>query len=553
MGMSPQQWDRVKELYVAALEYSPPQREAFLQKNADDEIVYQEVRRLLAEHDHLGNFLLTSSLTDPRLNPTRLEQRLPADKILAGRFRILTFIAAGGMGEVYKAEDLRLDRIVALKFLSEDLAQDRQFLDRFRREAKAASGLNHPHICTIYDFGEESGRAFIAMEYLEGETLSARIKKGPLPLDEALKIATAVAGALGAAHRKGIVHRDLKPGNIMLTDTGAKLLDFGLAKYQRSAKTEEGTMTTATVLTAEAQVVGTLPYMSPEQLRGKATDARTDIFALGAVLYEMITGRSAFHRPSDIDTIAAVDREEPKPIRQFVKDVPKELERIIRCCLRKNPEDRYTSTLEIQRALDECHALASEAASGINLRVLLRQSKRPSVVVPALIVLLALASVFAWWLQRVSRAHWAKDKALPQIAQLIEKEKLGDAYALAVQAERYIPDDPVLTKFWPDISWTGSVNTTPPGVSVFRRDYNPPGDTWEFVGRSPIEKRRFPPVDSQWKFELKGFATVERASFPDQDPMTVTMEEEAKVPPGMVRVESSVFSGKPVSLYELQV
>lgn len=549
MGMSPKQWDRVKELYEVALTRDPGERAAFLDRNEEDKVVREEVRRLLAEAADLGSFLSTPPFINPRPNPVQTENRVTPGTILAGRFHIVNFIAAGGMGAVYKAEDTRLDRIVVLKFLPEELAQDRQALERFHREAKAASALNHPNICTIYDFGEDAGRAFIAMEYLEGETLAARIKRGPLPLDEALKTGIAVASALGTAHHKGIIHRDLKPGNIMLTDTGAKLLDFGLAKYERPAAADEKTVT---VLTGKAQVVGTLPYMSPEQLQGNEVDARGDIFAFGAVLYEMLTGTKAFQRKSDSDTIAAVDHEEPKPLHQFAKDVPDDLERIIRRCLRKRPEERYTSVLEIERELQNCCALASEPESGINLRVLFRQSKRPRVAIPALFGLLMMVSLSVWWIHHSSRVRWARDQAVPQIAQLIGQRKLGEAYALAVQAERYIPHDPMLVRFWPDISWSDSINTKPSGVSIYRRNYNAPDSAWELVGRSPIENRRFPPTDSQWKFELKGYATVERATFPD-DSLTVTMEEEGKAPAGMVHVElaTSASASTPVDLFGL--
>src|SRR5215468_9397788 len=193
MGMSPKQWDRVKELFEAALECSPKQRDAFLERKGEDEVVRDEVRRLLAEQDHLGRgFLSTLPSSDPSLHPTDSPERLAPGEVLSARFRIINFLAAGGMGEVYKAEDLRLDRMVVLKFLSKELAEDRQSLERFRREAKAASALNHPNICTVYDFGEDAGRAFIAMEYLDGETLSARIQRGALSLDETLKIAVAI-------------------------------------------------------------------------------------------------------------------------------------------------------------------------------------------------------------------------------------------------------------------------------------------------------------------------------------------------------------------------
>ena len=546
MEMSPKQWDRVKELYEAVLERSPAQRVTFLQQNEKDETVRGEVRRLLAEQDSMGSFLSKSPFADFRLAAAG-EKRIASGELLAERFRILGFIAAGGMGEVHKAEDTRLDRIVALKFLPKELAEDHQSLDRFRREAKAASALNHPNICTIYDFGEDAGRAFIAMEYLGGETLSARIKKGPLAIDETLRIAIAVAGGLGAAHRKGIIHRDLKPGNIMLTETGPKLLDFGLAKVERPVAVNEKTMT---VLTGEPRVVGTLPYMSPEQLQAKEVDARGDIFSFGAVLYEMLTGRKAFERRSSIETIEAVDREEPKAVHDLVKGVPDHLERIIRRCLQKCPGDRYASMSEVERELVDCRALTSEPASGINLKVLLQNTKRPSVAVPALLTLLIMVCLFVWGMRHSSRARWARNQAVPQIGQLIEQGELGEAYALAVQAEQYIPDDPMLAKFWPVISWSGSFNTTPSGVSVFRGHYNAPDNAWEMVGRSPIETQRFPLVDSRWKFELNGFTTVERATFPSGS-LTVTMDKEGQAPAGMIRVELSPSEspqGKPVGL-----
>ena len=452
-----------------------------------------------------------------------------------GPYEIQSPLGAGGMGEVYLARDTRLDREVAIKVLPSHLNQNPELRARFEREARTISGLQHPHICVLYDVGRQDGVDFLVMEYLKGETLSARVKKGPVPLDETLRIAIAITGALAAAHSKGIIHRDLKPGNIMLTETGAKLLDFGLAKYEPAVAANQETMTVP--VTGEAQVVGTLPYMSPEQLKGNGEDARSDIFAFGAVLYEMVTGRSAFQRPSNIQTIAAVDHEEPRAIREFIKDVPDDLERIIRRCLRKNAGERYASVSEIERELEDCRALASGPASGIDLKILFRQSKKPSVAIPVLLALLVLGSGSAWWVHRIFRARWARDQLVPQIAQLIEKEEVGKAYALAIQAERYIPKDPLLAKFWPDISWSTSINTTPPGASVFRRNYSGPGAEWEFVGRSPVVNRRFPSVDSQWKFELKGFTTVERATFPSDDSMNITMDEESKSSPGMVRVE----------------
>jgi len=548
MEMTPKQWELVKELYQTALECAPAQRTSFLEQNERDEIVRAEVHRLLSVHNRFGTFLSSPAFVDPRRTGANPPERLTPGEVLAGRFRIVDFVAAGGMGEVYKAEDMLLDRIVALKLLPKELAEDRESLEQFLREAKTASALNHPSICRVYDFGEDAARAFIAMEYLEGETLSARIQRGPLSTVEALKIAIAVAGALGTAHRKGIVHRDLKPGNIMLTESGAMLLDFGLAKYDRPVVSAEETLT---VFTGDAQVVGTLPYMSPEQLHGQRVDARGDIFAFGAVLYEMFTGKKAFQRKSNSETLIAVDREEPSPLHEFIKDVPNGLERIVRRCLRKRPEERYASMVEVEQELKDCSELTSEPASGVNLRVLFRQSRQPRVAIPALIILLALMSFVGWGIHHSSKVRWARDQALPQIGKLIERGELGQAYALAVQAERYIPADPTLAKFWPDISWSDSIITSPSGASVYRRNYNSLNAKWGFVGLSPIQKGRFPAVDSSWKFELQGYTTLERATFPS-GPIIVTLHEDGKAPSGMVPVEfenKGSVQSEPVTLW----
>ncbi len=528
MEMTAKQWELVKELYQSALECSPAQRASFLEQNERDEMVRAEVRRLLGVHNRLGSFLSSPPFVDPRWTGATPRERLTPGEVLAGRFRIVDFVAAGGMGEVYKAEDLLLDRTVALKLLPRELAEDRESLERFRREAKTASALNHASICRVYDFGEDAARAFIAMEYLEGETLSARIQRGRLSTGEALKIAIAVADALATAHRKGIVHRDLKPGNIMLTESGAMLLDFGLAKYERPLVSAE--------LTGDVQVVGTLPYMSPEQLHGQRVDARSDIFAFGAVLYEMFTGEKAFERKSTGETLIAVEREEPTPLDQFIKDFPNALDRIIRRCVRKRPEERYASMIEVEQELKDCFELISEPASGVNPRVLFRQSRQPRVAIPALIILLALVSLIGWGVHHSSKVRWAREQALPRIGKLIEQGKTGEAFALAAQAERYIPADPTLTRFWPDISWSDSIITSPPGASVYRRNYNSPNAQWEFAGLSPILKGRFPAVDSSWKFELQGYTTLERATFPS-GPIMVPLHKVGKVPSGMVPVE----------------
>jgi len=551
MTLTPDKWEAVKELFDAALGENPSSRSSFLRERCGDISVRAEVERLLGEHDEAGTFLSVPVLESLKFEKTATQSspRLSVGELLSGRFRIVSFLASGGMGEVYKAEDTRLDRMVALKFLSEEFAEDRESVAHFRSEAMAASALNHPNICTVYDFGEDSGRAFIAMEYLDGETLAARLRQGPSPVEEAIKVALEVSSALCAAHQKGIIHGDLKPGNLMLSETGTKLLDFGLASKSEPVRSaEESTLG----FTGKRQILGTLPYMSPERLQGQAIDAHGDIFAFGAVLYEMLTGEKAFKKKSNAETIASIAQEEPKAIHKLAKHVPKELERIAWRCLRKDARERYSSMADVQQELQDLGQVFGGSGSGINLRLLLRRSNRPRVIVPALLVLTTLISLAAWWLHHNSRIMWARNQALPQIARLIQEEKPGEAYTLAVKAERYIPNDPVLTKSWPDISWLGAIDTTPAGVSVYRRNYGDTDGVWEFVGRTPIEKHRFPLVDSLWKFELQGFDTVQRATFP-AGPLKVTMDRTGQAPPGMVRIDlvPPNAATTPVGLYGL--
>jgi Tol biopolymer transport system component len=270
-----------------------------------------------------------------------------------GSYEVIALIGAGGMGEVYRARDTRLDRTVALKILPQSLAPDSHFRERFDREARAISHLDHPHICTLYDVGEHEGTTFLVMQYLEGETLETRLNKGALPLDLALQFAIQIAGALDTAHRAGIVHRDLKPANVMLTKSGAMLLDFGLAKSTR-VEADPGISTVTTTspsLTAAGTILGTFQYMAPEQLEGRAADTRTDIFAFGAVVYEMITGRKAFVGASQASLISAIMGDEPPSIATLRPLAPALLEHVVTRCLGKKPEDRWQTAHDVMKEL----------------------------------------------------------------------------------------------------------------------------------------------------------------------------------------------------------
>ena len=288
-----------------------------------------------------------------------------------GPYEIVSAIGAGGMGEVYKARDTRLDRTVAIKVLPEHVAADPDLKQRFEREAKTISSLNHPHICTLYDIGSQDGIDFLVMEYLDGETLAQRLEQGALPLDQALKVAIEIADALDKAHRQGIVHRDLKPGNIMLTKAGAKLLDFGLAKLRKPGTIgAEGysAMTESAPLTARGSLLGTLPYMAPEQLEGKEADHRTDIFAFGATVYEMATGQRAFTGDSQASLIGAILKDDPPPMSTLQQMTPPRLDEIVTTCLAKDPDDRWQSAGDLRR----------------EVKRIIEGGSQPGVAVPAL-------------------------------------------------------------------------------------------------------------------------------------------------------------------------
>ena len=267
-----------------------------------------------------------------------------------GPYEILAPIGAGGMGEVYRARDTRLDRTVAIKVLPEHLSSQADLRDRFEREARAISAINHPNICVLHDIGQQDGLDYLVMEYLEGETLAKRLEKGALPIAQVFKYSIEIADALDRAHRQGITHRDLKPGNIMITSSGAKLLDFGLAKFRQPEKQTSSVSTLptqASQLTAHGMILGTVQYMSPEQLEGGEADPRSDLFAFGAVLYEMLSGRKAFEGKSQASLIAAIMHVDPPWVSVWEPLTPPPLDRVVRKCLAKNPDERWQSARDL--------------------------------------------------------------------------------------------------------------------------------------------------------------------------------------------------------------
>ncbi len=334
-----------------------------------------------------------------------------------GPYQVIQPAGSGGMGEVYKARDTRLDRTVAIKVLPSHLSADAHFRERFDREARAVSSLQHPHICVLHDVGQHEGTDYLVMEYLEGETLAERLLKGPLPTESALRYATEIADALDRAHKHGIVHRDLKPGNIMLTKSGAKILDFGLAKERKVSAIDANTMTAmatqAKPLTSEGSIVGTFQYMAPETLEGTEADARSDIFSFGAVLYEMLTGKRAFTGKTQASIIAAILASEPPPIATILPLTPLALDRLVRTCLAKDPDDRFQSAHDVYLQL-KWLADGSSTASG-QMPVILQRNKREVTLWALLAAAVLAAGIFG-------ALYWHSTQAKPLVVRALLSE-----------------------------------------------------------------------------------------------------------------------------------
>jgi eukaryotic-like serine/threonine-protein kinase len=334
-----------------------------------------------------------------------------------GPYEILAAIGAGGMGEVYKARDTRLDRSVAIKVLPPEVSGEPDRRARFEREARTIAGLNHPHICTLHDVGETNGTTYLVMEHLTGETLAARLEKDPLPLEQALTVATEIADALAAAHRQGVIHRDLKPANVMLTKSGAKLLDFGLAKLaghgeQAAAASLASAPTRTAPLTSEGKIVGTLQYMAPEQIEGKTADARTDLWALGAILYEMLAGKRPFEGAGAASLIGAILEREPAPLPTFQPLTPPAVDRLVRQCLAKAPEDRPDTAHDVANDLRWLRD-ASGVAASTTTQSRGGRAARTTLWVGAVLVAAVLGAGVMWLFRPVPSARAIVHSALP--------------------------------------------------------------------------------------------------------------------------------------------
>ena len=464
-----------------------------------------------------------------------------------GSYEILSLLGAGGMGEIYRARDLKLGRVVALKVLPTAVSADTERRARFEQEAFAVSRLNHPNIVTIHELGSADGVLFVVMELVEGRTLRALLEAGPVPALALLDIAVQVADGLAKAHGAGIVHRDLKPENLMVSEDGfVKILDFGLAKLTTMPEDLSGLPTLPQHGTHPGTVLGTVAYMSPEQARGAAVDFRSDQFALGTILYEMTAGRRPFQRASAAETLAAIIHESPEPLGRLSPVPPPSLSGIVERCLAKPPEERYTSTLTLARELRDAREHLSDPAPATAAP----RGRRSLLLRAAVtVVVLGAMGLTAWLLDQRRRVRWAREEALPEIARLAEKRSFVEAVRLARQAAAVIPSDPALARLWPDIVAPATFETTPSGADVYLKAYSSPDAEWEHTGRTPLEDISIPMGLLRYEIRKAGYRTVVGAigydigSFRMKSPreLKVSLDEEGRLPPGMARVPGGRF------------
>ncbi|HET6929928.1 MAG TPA: serine/threonine-protein kinase, partial [Candidatus Acidoferrum sp.] len=342
--MTPERWQKLSGVLYEALELAPGDRSAFLDRAcASDAALRRELESLLSASDEMKSSFLKSSSLAATIKPgTRLDD-----------YEVETLIGSGGMGEVYRARDTRLKRAVAIKVLPQFVSNDPGRLRRFEQEAQAAAALNHPNILAVFQLGTYQGTPYMVLELLEGQNFRELLRNGPLPVNRVVNYGGQIARGLAAAHEKGIVHRDLKPENLFLTKDGrVKILDFGLAKLTQDQPAVDSDVPALIERTEPGMVMGTAGYMAPEQVRGARADHRADIFAFGAILYEMLTGRRAFRKATSAETMSSILNEQPQRISQIAPNLPPALQRVVQRCLEKSPEQRFQSASDLGFALE---------------------------------------------------------------------------------------------------------------------------------------------------------------------------------------------------------
>ena len=522
-----------EEIFGSALDLPPEQRSAYLVRACRGSSELRSlVEELLIDYQRMGSFLEDPLLANNGNSPPSLTVRgqiLTAGHQL-GRYTVTEPIGSGGMGAVYRARDEKLERVVAIKILSPGLVTSEESRRRFRKEALALAKLSHPHIAAVYDVGEQDGVDYLVMECVPGQTLAARLKNGPLPIEDATSIVLQIAGALEEAHEHGVIHRDLKPANVMITPKGhAKVLDFGIAKLLEPLTPD------ATASTETSFLIGTPLYMSPEQAKGNAVDARTDLWSLGVIYYELLAGRTPFQGEGNIAVLHAIIENPPASLREFRPDAPQLASQIICRSLEKDPASRYQSASEVVR---ETSDLLTRAASRSHDAAAKRRSR--AVALSAIVALLLTIAAGAWFFHRTSRRQWAREEAIPQITSLIAERKPLAAFGVLEQAEKYLPSDPRLQQISAENTYHVDITSSPSGATVEMQDYSTPDAPWRKIGETPLKAVRLPKGYFRWKISKPGVGEFV-AALPTRKPMNFALSSLQSSPSGMVPVPGQNF------------
>ncbi len=526
--MNPNRWQQVDSLLQSVLERPPEERDAFLRQACPtDQAMEREIRSLLAWQEKTGSFLENPAIA----MAARAVAQVGLEGQTISHYKILEMLGAGGMGVVYKAFDTKLARPVALKFLPPHGRHDDELKRRLADEARAASGLDHSNIVTIYEIDEAPGGGlFIAMAFHEGATLQHKIRQASpgLPLAEALQIARQIASGLAKAHERGIFHRDIKPSNIIVaTDGVARIIDFGLAKSVDATATMDGSAR------------GTPLYMSPEQASGKTVDARTDLWSLGVVLYEMLAGRPPFSGDTHLQVMHAIVHSDPPELREVRPDLPPGVERIVLRALQKDPSKRYQSATDMVRDF-------SAALTALDPAAHKPPALRAAYAIPALVLILLLGALSIWFYRHSEKRHWAREQAIPEIARLAGEKRPVAAFLLLRQAAQYLPRDPQLAKIAEGLTHTTAVRSSPPGASVEIQDYLSPGDPWLALGTTPLDHVTIPNGYLRWKVSKAGAGEYVAAPVTDDihgfiPQFNFPLDAAAKAPEGMAYVPTGKF------------
>ena len=459
-------------------------------------------------------------------------------------YRITGKLGEGGMGEVFLAQDTLLDRKVAIKVFAGSFRDDHTAKRRLLQEARLAAALDHPYICSIHELLDAGDTSCIVMEYVEGQTLSERLAGGAIRLQDALQVALEVAEALEKAHQKHIIHRDLKPANIMLTPEGhAKVMDFGLAKQgpQAGDLSQEATRSR---LTEAGITVGTLAYMSPEQVRGDTLTPQSDLFSLGVVLYEVLTGAHPFKKQLGTDTAYAIVHEAPAPVSARPGFMAPGVQGLLDTLLAKRPADRG-SAHEVRSRL--AHLLQEASTEPLSLtKTILSRSRRsmarPWVALPVLVVIAGAVYLGYQRFERGRKIQWARDVAVPEIARLTDAGKVSEAFDLAAEAGRYLPEDTrQLAELRPLFSRAATIRSEPAGAAVLWKEYSATASEWRSLGRTPLTGVLVPAVFCRLRIEKEGYEPLFLATSPAAE-RSVTLDKAGSLPPDMVRVPASVFN-----------